>query len=185
MLTRGSSYDEVARAFRWQVPERYNIGADVADRQAAAHGDRLALVFLDEQHRERRFSFREISALANRLANAIAAHGLRRGARLGVLLPQTPETAIAHVAAFKAGLISVPLFTLFGEEALEFRLGDSGADVVALRHLPAKRARDFVVARPAREHAVSILPKAPIPRLPAPMIATTIGVARADAGSGP
>ena len=127
MLTRGSSYDEVARTFRWQVPERYNIGADVADRQAAAHGDRLALIFLDEQHRERRFSFHEISALANRFANALAAHGLRRGDRLGVLLPQTPETAIAHVAAFKAGLISVPLFTLFGEEALEFRLRDSGA----------------------------------------------------------
>lgn len=127
MLTRGSSYDEVARVFRWQVPERYNIGADVADRQATTHGDRLALVFLDEQHRERRFSFREMSALSNRFANALAAQGLRRGDRLGVLLPQTPETAIAHVAAFKSGLIAVPLFTLFGEEALEFRLGDSGA----------------------------------------------------------
>ena len=130
MLTRGSSYDAVARAFRWQVPERYNIGADVADRQAAEHGDRLALLFLDEQHRERRFTFREMAALSNRFANVLTARGLRRGDRLGVLLPQTPETAIAHVAAFKAGLVSVPLFTLFGEEALEFRIGDSGAKVL-------------------------------------------------------
>ncbi|MGH6797490.1 MAG: AMP-binding protein, partial [Roseiarcus sp.] len=127
MLPEGSSYEEVCRRFRWQVPARYNIGADVADRPAAAWGDRLALIFLDERHRERRFTFREIASLANRFANVLASRGLRRGDRIGVLLPQTPETAIVHVAAFKAGLISVPLFTLFGEEALEFRLSDSGA----------------------------------------------------------
>lgn len=127
MLPPGSSYDEVCRRFRWQVPTHYNIGADVADRQAAAHGDRLALIFLDERHRERRFTFGEIAALANRFANVLAARGLTRGDRVAVLLPQAPETAVAHLAAFKAGLVSVPLFGLFGEDALEFRLADSGA----------------------------------------------------------
>ena len=146
MLPRGSSFEEVLGRFRWQVPARYNIAVDVADRQAAAHGDRLALLFLDESHRERRFSFAEIAGLANRFANALAARGLGRGDRIGVLLPQTPETAIAHLAAFKAGLVSVPLFTLFGEEALEFRLGDSGAralvtDAVGLEKVAAIRDR--------------------------------------------
>src|SRR5215467_7636875 len=112
MLPRGSSDEEIRREFRWRVPERYNIGADVADR----HGDRLALIFLDERHVERRFTFREVSALSNRFANVLSARGLGRGDRLAVLLPQTPETAVAHVAAFKVGLISVPLFTLFGED---------------------------------------------------------------------
>src|SRR4029077_12027754 len=97
------------------------------DRQAELHGDRLALLFLDEHHRERRLSFREVTALANRFANVLVARGLRPGDRIAVLLPQTPETAVAHIAAFKAGLISVPLFTLFGEDALEVRLTDSGA----------------------------------------------------------
>ncbi|HTS91498.1 MAG TPA: acyl-CoA synthetase [Stellaceae bacterium] len=146
MLGRGSSYEAVARAFRWQVPERYNIGTDVADRQAAERRDGLALLFLDEHHRERRFTFGEIAALSNRFANALVARGLQRGDRLGVLLPQAPETAIAHVAAFKAGLVSVPLFTLFGEEALEFRLRDSGAralvtDAAGLAKLLAIRDR--------------------------------------------
>ena len=127
MLPSGSSYEEIQRAFRWRIPERYNIGADVADRQALRHGDRLALLFLDENHIERRLTFREVTALSNRFANVLAAHGLKRGDRIAVLLPQTPETAIAHIAAFKAGLVSVPLFTLFGEDALEFRLADSGA----------------------------------------------------------
>jgi acetyl-CoA synthetase len=127
MLPKASSYEELARRFRWQVPQRYNIGSDVTDRQRASD---LALIFLDEAHLEQRFSFGEIRDLSNRFANVLGAHGLRRGDRLGILLPQTPETAVAHVAAWKAGLISVPLFTLFGEDALEFRLADSGARAI-------------------------------------------------------
>src|SRR5579864_2174403 len=146
MVPRGKNYDDVQGRFRWRVPQRYNIGVDVSERHAAANGERLALIFLDESHRERRYSFREITALANRFANVLTAHGLARGDRVGVLLPQTPETAIAHLAAFKAGLISVPLFTLFGEEALEFRLNDSGAkalvtDAVGLEKITAIRDR--------------------------------------------
>jgi acetyl-CoA synthetase len=148
MLPRRSSDAEVRREFRWTVPERYNIGVDVADR----HGDRLALIFLDEHHKQYRLSFREVSGLANRFANVLSARGLQRGDRLAVLLPQTPETAIAHVAAFKAGLISVPLFTLFGEDALEFRLVDSGAKALvtdALGLAKLDRIRDRI---PALEH---------------------------------
>jgi acetyl-CoA synthetase len=146
MLPSGTNYEDIQRRFRWRVTERYNIGIDVADRQAAAHGDRLALIFLDERHAERRFTFREIAALSNRFANVLHARGLRRGDRLAVLLPQTPETAVAHIAAFKAGLVSVPLFTLFGEDALEFRLSDSGAralvtDAVGLEKLQKIRDR--------------------------------------------
>src|SRR5260221_350772 len=127
MLPRASSYEEVVRRFRWQIPPRYNIGVDVCDRQ---RGDGLALIFLDERHREQRFSFADIRQLSNRFANVMGAYGLRRGDRLAILLPQTPETAIAHVAAWKAGLVSVPLFTLFGEDALAFRLSNSGAKAI-------------------------------------------------------
>ena len=65
--------------------------------------------------------------LTNRFANALAEDGFQRGDRLAVFMPQSLETAIGHIAAFKSGLISVPLFALFGEEALTFRLADSGA----------------------------------------------------------
>jgi acetyl-CoA synthetase len=127
MLPKGSSYEEVVRRFRWQVPQHYNIGVDVADRQRA---DGLALIFLDEQQREQRFSFGDIRRLSNRFANVLRAYGLSRGDRIAILLPQMPETAVAHVAAWKAGLVSVPLFTLFGEDALEFRLTNSGARAI-------------------------------------------------------
>lgn len=113
-------------AFRWDVPARFNMGRDVADR----HGGALALIEIAPSGQTREFRFEEISALSNRLANVLVASGVQRGDRVAILLPQRHETALAHLAAWKAGMISVPLFTLFGEEALEFRLQNSGASAL-------------------------------------------------------
>ncbi|MHB8763530.1 MAG: AMP-binding protein, partial [Deferrisomatales bacterium] len=126
MLRPARTYEEARSSFRWEVPRRYNIAADICDRHAA-DPDRLALIYLDEGGREARYTFRQLRDLSNRLANALAAQGLTRGERLGILLPQCPETALAHLAAYKLGAIAVPLFTLFGPDALAYRLADSGA----------------------------------------------------------
>ncbi|MEW6121435.1 MAG: acyl-CoA synthetase [Pseudomonadota bacterium] len=120
------AYDDLIRAFRWNIPERLNIGVACTDAHATGAG-KPALIFEEEDGTHRLYSFEELSRLTNRFANVLTAAGLTRGERMGVFLPQAPETAIAHLAAFKAGLVSVPLFTLFGDEALEYRLGASGA----------------------------------------------------------
>ena len=126
MLQRAESYAALASAFRWRVPERYNIGIDACDKWA---GDpaRLALIHKRSDGAVQNYSFRDIKRLSNRLANALAAQGIQRGDRIGILLPQAPETAVSHIAAYKMGAIAVPLFTLFGPDALEFRLANCGA----------------------------------------------------------
>ncbi|MFC3231437.1 AMP-binding protein [Marinibaculum pumilum] len=126
MLPRTHDYDRLRRDFAWSVPERFNIGVAVCDRHARGDG-RPALLHITDSGAARSYSFDEMRRLTNRFANALVAGGLSRGDRIGVFLPQSPETAIAHVAAFKAGMVSIPLFTLFGEDALEYRLGNSGA----------------------------------------------------------
>ena len=128
MLPAAESYDALCAKFRWRIPARYNIGVDVCDKWAG-EPDRLALIYKSGTE-VRRYSFLDLKRLSNRLANALAAHGLGRGDRLGILLPQAPETALAHIAAYKLGAIAVPLFTLFGPEALAFRLSDSGANAL-------------------------------------------------------
>ena len=129
LLSQAASYEELVHNFTWHIPESYNMGVDVCDRHADGTA-RLALIYVDNQDRCTRFTFDEIKDFSDRFANVLGADGLQPGDRLAVLLPQMPETAVAHVAAFKAGLISIPLFTLFGEQALEFRLSHSGATAV-------------------------------------------------------
>lgn len=126
MLVPADDYAGLVRAFSWQVPARFNMGVACADAHADGTG-KPALIFVEESGAVRSYSFDDLKALSNRFANALLARGLTQGDRVAVFLPQAPETAIAHIAAFKAGMISVPLFTLFGDEALEFRLAASGA----------------------------------------------------------
>ena len=126
MIQRGKSYEEVYGGFRWELPERLNIGVAVCDRHADGSG-RLALVYEAPDGTVERFSYDDLKRLSNRCANALAAMGVGPGDRVGVLLPQRPETAIAHLAIYKLGAVALPLFTQFGPDALEHRLGDSGA----------------------------------------------------------
>ncbi|MBO0737273.1 MAG: acyl-CoA synthetase [Alphaproteobacteria bacterium] len=102
------------------------MGVAACDRHADGSG-RLALVYQTPEGRIERFTFDELKRLSNRCANALAAMDVGPGDRVGVLLPQRPETAIAHLAIFKLGAVALPLFTQFGPDALAHRLRDSGA----------------------------------------------------------
>lgn len=129
MLKKAKTYDEVYTAFQWKVPRFYNIGVDICDKWANERY-RLALIYEDEGGRVEKYTFWELMRLSNRLANAFRAYGIGRGDRVGILLPQCPETAISHIAVYKCGAIAVPLFTLFGPDALEYRLSNSGAKAI-------------------------------------------------------
>jgi len=129
MLNPGNSYEEVYRRFRWQIPDLYNIGVDICDKNAHK-GRRTALIYEKDSGEVEIFTFQDLKRFSNRLANAFDALGLQPGDRVGILLPQSPETAIGHIAAYKIGGIAVPLFTLFGSDALTYRLADSEAKVV-------------------------------------------------------
>jgi len=129
MLPSASTYDELRARFRWDVPEFYNIGVDVCDRWAATEPDRLALIDARDDG-DQHFSFADLRDLSNQTANMLRAAGIEQGDRVGILLPQAPETAYSHIAVYKLGGIAIPLFTLFGAEALEHRLADSAAAAV-------------------------------------------------------
>lgn len=127
MLKPGKNYEEIRQAFRWEVPEQYNLGIDVCDKHPA---NKRALIYEDEAGNVTTYTFGQLSKFSNRFANVLQALGLECGERVGILLSQSPEAAITHLAVYKAGGIAVPLFTLFGPDAIEYRLANSDARVV-------------------------------------------------------
>ncbi len=126
MLTPQADYRAMCRDFRWNIPERFNIATAVCDRWADG-ANRLALIETRTGSDVTSHSFDDLKRDSNRLANLLSAKGIRAGDRLGILLGQRVETLLAHLAAWKLGAITVPLFSLFGPDALAFRLADSGA----------------------------------------------------------
>ncbi|MEX1056860.1 MAG: acyl-CoA synthetase [Natronospirillum sp.] len=123
------SYEALATRFQWPQPLHFNIGVETVDRHAA-DPDRLALIYERGDGTVERYTFARIKALSDRFGAALRAKGVRQGDRVAILLPQAPETAIAHAAIYKLGAIALPLFTQFGPDALRYRLTDSGAQVV-------------------------------------------------------
>src|SRR5215213_11246209 len=121
-------YDELYKSFRWHVPERYNIAQECCG-QWAEDRTRFALYWEDESGATAAYSFHDIQVAANRLSNALAGLGVKRGDRVAIVLPQRPETAIAYMAIFEMGAIALPLSHLFGPEALEYRIDHAGACV--------------------------------------------------------
>ena len=129
LLPEIRDYPKLRAAFRWQVPERYNIAIDACDKWAAREPDRVALLTRSATGFER-VTYRELRAQSNKLANVFTAHGIGRGDRVAIILPQTPETAVAHLAIYKIGAIAVPLAALFGIDAMLYRLQNSGVRAI-------------------------------------------------------
>ena len=124
MLRRRKDYASLVTEFSWDVPQRFNIGSAVAEQQRS---DALALIEVLADGGRRDWRFGDVLAAANRLANGLIALGARRGDRVGIMLAQSAACAISHVAIYHAGLVAVPLFGLFGPDALQFRLSDCSA----------------------------------------------------------
>ena len=127
MLTaRGGTYQEVYDAFQWRLPARYNIASDVCDRHAA-DPSKIALIHERADGALQTYTFRDIQRAANQFANALQHFGLKMGDRVVLFLGQHPATGIAHVGCWKAGMVSAPTSTLFGADALEYRINMTGA----------------------------------------------------------
>jgi len=123
-------YHEICDAFHWQVPTRFNIAWECCGRWAHER-ERVALHYEDDAGRTGAYTYWDLQQQANRLSNALVALGVARSDRVAIVLPQRPETAIAHIACHQMGAVAMPLSVLFGSDALEYRLQNSEA-VVAL-----------------------------------------------------
>ena len=159
-------YAERVRDFRWDVPPDFNIAT--ACLRWADDPARVALwIPTDANARDELvpFGYTRLRDATNRLSNALVALGIARGDRVGIVLPQGAEVAIAHLAAHQLGAIAMPLSLLFGPEALEFRLQDSEAKVALVA---ASGLHAFAALRetcPALRHVVVVgTPRDGLPR---------------------
>ena len=149
------SYEAIYREFSWQIPSNFNIGCAVSDDWAAHHPDRVCLEHFSPNGNHLSMTYGELSARSAAFANALVSRGIVRGDRVALLLPQSFETVIAHVAIYKLGAIAVPLALLFGVEALEYRLAAAGARAIVTNDFGLERLDEIRPRLPVLEHVIS------------------------------
>ena len=121
-----TDFDRICRGFSWSIPEYLNIAHQVCERHQQ-RADQVAIYAENADGNRASYRFADLKEYSDRLANALRARGVKRGDRVAIVLPQAIETIVAHLAIHKLGAVSLPLAILFGPEALEYRLRDSGA----------------------------------------------------------
>lgn len=121
------TYEELRDGFAWGIPEWFNMGVACADDHPV---DDVALVTERVDGSVTQTRFGELSTMSDAVAAGLLARGVGPGDRVGVVAPQSLETGLAHLACWKAGAISLPLATLFGPDALGYRIEDAGARLV-------------------------------------------------------
>jgi acetyl-CoA synthetase len=128
-LDSSDSYAGLHASFVWQVPDRFNIAEMCLHRWARQASDAVAIIHDTGPGASTKVTYGAMQRDCRRLSNALGSLGVGRGDRVAVIMPQRPQTAIALMAILQMGAIAVPLSTLFGAEALQARLNDSGARV--------------------------------------------------------
>ncbi|MFB6172707.1 MAG: acyl-CoA synthetase [Haloarculaceae archaeon] len=148
------SYETAVEEFTWDVPDGYNAAHDLLRKHDDP--DRVALHQLSVDGDRETYTFADLDRLSNRLAHALADLGVGRGDRVAVVVPQKPANPLTHLACWKLGAVSLPLSVLFGEDALRYRLQDSGARVAVGDAAVTGALDDVREDCPELEHVVAV-----------------------------
>jgi acetyl-CoA synthetase len=137
--TGASAYELALAEHSWEVPEHFNIATAVCDSHP-----REALAMIHEHHSGavREVLWGELQDLSNQIANVLASLGVRRGDRVAVVLPPTPETAGVFFATWKLGALLLSMSVLYGDEGIRHRLTDAEPRVLVTDSANAPRFAD-------------------------------------------
>jgi len=130
VLAKTKSYDESYSVFKWDIPEYFNIATAVCDRHAGSHPNQRAIIYEAADGEIKELTFRQLQDSANRLANVLMGLNVQPHECIGIHLPQSLECVISHVGIYKTSAIALPLFSLFGPDALGHRMIDSAARIL-------------------------------------------------------
>lgn len=123
-------WSQAEKEIGWECHPKVNIAYSCTDRLVKeGKGDRPALVF-DDGSESRVYSYKELAALTNRFANVLKKLGIRKGERVVLFLPSSPEFYISLLGVVKTGAIAVPLHSKYMTDAVTGFLQDSEPSVV-------------------------------------------------------
>ena len=125
MLSQFKTYESALKDFKWDF-NFTNIAYELSEKWIK---DKNKIAIIDE-NLSKNYTFYELDILANKLANFFLANSFLKEDKVIILLGQNPETIISHLACFKTGLISIPIFPLFGIDAISYRVNDSKAKIL-------------------------------------------------------
>ncbi|MBP5153977.1 MAG: AMP-binding protein [Lachnospiraceae bacterium] len=124
--------DEQGRlqSLRFEHTDTFNFGFDVVDAVAKKYPDKLAMLYLNRDHREFRFTFGDIRRESNRTANYFRSLGIQKGDRVMLVLKRHYQFWFCMIALHKLGAVAVPATFLLKEHDYIYRFQSAGIKAV-------------------------------------------------------
>ncbi len=121
LVAHRNDYDTAMAGFQWPRPDTFNWALDHFDRIAEGN-DTPALWLVEEDGRELRLSYAELSQRSNQVANHLRSLGVRRGDRILLMLPNHVALWETMLAAIKLGAVVIPATMLLSGSELADRI---------------------------------------------------------------
>lgn len=110
--------------------EHFNFGFDIIDAIAAKCPDKLALLHLDADKNERRFTYRDLKTASNRCVNYFRSLGIGRGNKVMLVLKRHYQFWFAMIALHKLGAVAIPATSQLKEHDFTYRFDAAGVDAI-------------------------------------------------------
>ncbi|MFH1985814.1 MAG: AMP-binding protein [Pseudomonadota bacterium] len=121
-----TDYDKEYAAFKWEKPEFFNFAGEVIDKWAQ-DPDKLAMLWVDDDGNEARRTFKQLSDNSKKLANVLAAQGVKQGDVVMVILPRNIEWWETFTACIRMGAVVAPGTTQLTSKDIAYRANTSNA----------------------------------------------------------
>ena len=120
-------YDFHTPKVSWFLGGKLNITENCLDRHLKTQPDKTAIIFEpnDPNETAQHISYSELHSKVCRAANMLKANGAKKGDRICIYMPMTPELAIAVLACARIGAIHSVVFAGFSATALAARINDA------------------------------------------------------------
>ncbi len=110
--------------------ETFNFGFDIVDKIADEYPDKLAMLHLDVNKVERRYTFKDMKRLSNQAVNYFISLGIKRGDKVMLVLKRHKEFWPIMVALHKLGAVAIPATNQLKQHDFEYRFNAAGVKAI-------------------------------------------------------
>jgi acetyl-CoA synthetase len=154
-------YEEMFQKFAIEVPEYFNFGFDVIDAWANKDRNKLAMVWVNQEGKEKLFTFWDLMRLSNQIVNIMIKYGVSKGDRVLIMLPRVPEWWTFTLGLIKRGAVYVPAPTMLTPKDLKYRINIADIKMVITMEEQADKIEEIAKDCPSLSCKVLIDGKRP------------------------
>ncbi|MBI5057213.1 MAG: acetate--CoA ligase [Nitrospirae bacterium] len=143
---------------KWFVGGKLNITQNALDRHLSTwRRNKVALIWLCETGEEKIITYHQLYRAVNKMANGLKSLGVKKGDRVVIYMPLTPEGIISMLGCARIGAIHSVVFAGMGHHALQARIEDSKAKIIITSDITYRRGK-AIALKPIVDEAIADIP---------------------------